>query len=656
MGFGVFDFDDTKGVQKEVVEEPKTETKHYDDYTEKGKIQLFKQWTDIQCDKEFTADKFKFSLNFYDFEVFEHDWLVVIVNPITRIKTWIVNDVQKLREYYSEHKNELWVGYNSRNYDVYIMKGLLLRINPKFVSDCLIERGMKGFQIDDRFKDIQFYNFDCMVKDKALKHLEAFMGHDIRETEVPFDLPRPLIQSEIRQTLRYCDHDVKETMEVFLRSINEYTSQEGLLDMFGFKISHFGYTKAQLTAQVIGCEKTERFDKYGVSCFSPKYSGIAEDEFNLWLPQELRLEKYQYIADWFMNPKNHRYYLDNGEKNQFETNVCGIPHTYGWGGLHGCIDHPIDMEGRILHWDIQSMYPSIMIEYNLLTRNCKTPQKFKEVYDLRLRLKAEGKKKEQAPLKIVLNSTYGILKDRFSLAYDPLHSNMVCLVGQLLITDLLEKLEPYIELIQTNTDGIIFRIPDDDEYEKKINAICDEWSNRTRLLFSVDRLNHISQSTVNNYVFRFENGKLERKGAYTKESSPLDNDTPIIQEAIVQKLMNDISVEDTINNCDDLILFQKVYRVKGRFKYAWHNGEYLNNKTYRVFASTDMADTYIGKCENKLGKIGKFQDTPEHCFIVNENIEGWKVPSNLNRHWYISQAEKALREQFDVVVASGGLF
>ena len=57
------------------------------------------------------------TLNFYDFEVFQHDWLVVIINPMRRNKEIIVNDRDKLTEYYDRHKDEIWVGYNSRNYD-----------------------------------------------------------------------------------------------------------------------------------------------------------------------------------------------------------------------------------------------------------------------------------------------------------------------------------------------------------------------------------------------------------------------------------------------------------------------------------------------------------------------------------------------------------
>ncbi|MGL5717265.1 MAG: hypothetical protein ACRCX2_29910 [Paraclostridium sp.] len=52
------------------------------------------------------------------------------------------------------------------------------------------------------------------------------------------------------------------------------------------------------------------------------------------------------------------------------------------------------------------------------------------------------------------NSTYGASKDKFNNLYDPLMANNVCITGQLLLVDLLEKLEKGLGdkamLIQSN--------------------------------------------------------------------------------------------------------------------------------------------------------------------------------------------------------------
>lgn len=561
--------------------------------------------------------------NFYDFEVFKYDWLVVIIDPTTETKTVIHNDRDALVNYYEAHKNEIWVGYNSRNYDTGILKGILCGFNPKNINDNIIYGGAKVWQIDSRFRDIQLYDYDVMKMQTGLKQLEAFMGNNIKETEVPFDIDRALTPAELEQTIYYCTHDVEQTIEVFMRCKSDFDAQMDLIKTFGLPLSCISRTKAQLTATIIGCRKQERYD-----------------EWDLKIVDTLRLNKYKSVLDWFMNPVNHNY------DKSLEMEIAGVPHVFGWGGIHGAPAEPIHRKGLILHVDVTSYYPSMMIRYDFLTRNCRNKKKFVEIYDKRVALKKAGKKKEQAPYKIILNGTYGICKDPTNPAYDPQMSNNVCINGQLLLLDLIEKLEGHCELIQSNTDGLIIQVPDTDEAFNTVDDICYEWEQRTGMGLGFDIVTEIWQGDVNNYVFRFDNGKLERKGAYVKELSDLDNDLPIVNEAIVKCLTEGIEPKETINACNEMIKFQKVVKVSSKYKYGWHNGQFQNDKTYRVFASNDPRDTYIGKCKTEGATIEKFANTPANCFIFNDDINGVECLPKLNKNWYVALAEKRLREKF----------
>lgn len=591
------------------------------------KVQL-----DPELYQDFTIQNYPYSLNFYDFEVFMCDWMVVIINPIQKTKEVIVNDRKALKRYYNQHKDEIWVGYNSRNYDTYILKSILLGMNPKKVNDKIIMQGMKGWQISDEFRDIDLLDFDIAPAMQGLKQLEGFMGNDIKETTVPFDLGRELTRPEITETIKYCGHDVDQLIEVFRKRKTEYDAQMDLINTFHLDIERISSTKAQLSAKILGCEKQEH-----------------DDEFDLKIVPILKLNKYKYVQDWFENPRNHNY------ANSFETQVCGIPHTFGWGGLHGCPEEPLHIKGRLFHVDVTSYYPSIMIEYNFLTRNCKSKKKFKEIYDKRVELKKAGKKKEQAPYKIVLNGTYGICKDRYSSAYDPRQANNVCVNGQLMLLDLLEHLEGYADIIQSNTDGIILQVADNDDAEKKMREICQEWIDRTKMGLGFDEISEIWQKDVNNYVFRFTNGKLERKGAYVKELSELDNDLPIVNKAIVDYLTKGVLPEDTIAECNELKQFQKIVKISSNYRMGWHNGHYLTDRTFRVFASKDKSDTYIGKCKTEGATIEKFANTPENCFIWNDEVNGVEIPEKLDKTWYINLAEKRI-EDFGIDLNTNSLF
>ena len=83
---------------------------------------------------------------FYDFEVFRYDWLVVLIDLNARKETVIINDPDKLKRFYEEHKGVIWAGYNSRNYDQYILKAILCGFDPKPVNDWIIAEDKPGYR------------------------------------------------------------------------------------------------------------------------------------------------------------------------------------------------------------------------------------------------------------------------------------------------------------------------------------------------------------------------------------------------------------------------------------------------------------------------------------------------------------------------------
>ncbi|HEY8445124.1 MAG TPA: hypothetical protein VIK94_03225, partial [Bacilli bacterium] len=99
-------------------------------------------------------------LIFYDFEVFAYDWLVVLCEYSTRKGKVIINDREMLRKYYNYFKNDIWIGFNTRNYDQYILKGILLGYDPWYISKEIVENNKKGYQIIPNAYEIKLYNFD----------------------------------------------------------------------------------------------------------------------------------------------------------------------------------------------------------------------------------------------------------------------------------------------------------------------------------------------------------------------------------------------------------------------------------------------------------------------------------------------------------------
>lgn len=559
-------------------------------------------------------------LDFYDFEVFTKDWLVVIINPIDKTETVIVNDKQKLEEYFNAHNKNIWIGYNNRRYDQFILKAILLDMDPKDVSDWIIVKDNPGWQYSTLFNQIKMINFDTMLRmDTGLKTLEAFMGNNIKETSVPFDIDRKLTPEEIAETVKYCRHDVEQTIEVFLTRKAEFDAAMGLVKIFNLPLEYMGKTGAQRVAKILGGR------------------GLTfDDEFDFPIVDTLRLSKYRACRDWYRHPVNHDY------KKKQEVLIAGVKHTLAWGGLHGAIPKYYG-EGIYLMADVTAYYPSLQLRYKFGYRNMANPENFEKIHNENLRYKAIGDKVARLPYKIADNAISGQLKDKFSPLYDPRENNAITVNGQLLLVDLIEKLEPYCQLIQSNTDGILLKLHSIADYEK-LDDLVWEWEQRTGMRMEFEIFYKVFQKDVNNYLIVGPKGKIKTKGAYTKDLSRVDYDLPIINKALVEYMVHGTPVEKTIGDCEELIMFQKVVKLSGKYWAVWHNYNFTFEKCYRVFASKSKNDTYIGKCKKKGATIEKFANTPDQCFIENGEVNGQKVPAKLDRQWYVNLAKERLAQ------------
>ena len=564
---------------------------------------------------------------FYDFEVFKHDWLVVIIDPIEEKETVIVNNVEELEEFYKLHKNNIWVGFNSRHYDQWILKGILCGFNPKKINDFIIVRKKAGWQFSGLLRKFQVNNYDVMNgNDRGLKTFEGFMGNNMKESSVSFDVDRKLTPEEIEETIKYCRHDVEQTIEVFLQRQSDFEAQMGLLKMFEMPLSNISKTKVQLSAQILEAHKKS-----------------YDDEFDISFPNTLRLEKYKSVKEWYENKDNRKYRVDpnneKSKKHQLKIDIANVPHVFGWGGVHGALEK-YSGEGYFLNMDVVSLYPSLMIEYNLHSRSCN-PKKFNDIVQTRLKYKA-AKNPLQAPLKIVINGTYGAMKDKHNPLYDPRQANNVCVYGQLLLLDLIEKLEPVCQIIQSNTDGVLVKMSHREDFET-IKSICTEWEQRTRLKLEFDEYRKVFQKDVNNYVIVAEDGSYKSKGSYVKKLNNLDYDLPIVNKAMVDFMVKGVSVEKTIMDCKELKEFQQVKKISSKYDFIIHGDEILKEKTIRCFASKSETDGGLKKKHSETGRFEKIESTPEHCFIVNDDVNGKRISRKLDKNWYIDLTYKRLK-------------
>lgn len=552
-----------------------------------------------------------------------------------------MNNKKELEKLYKEYKNDIWVGYNCRNYDQYILKGVILGFNPKEINDWIIVKQRKGWEYTTLFNKIPLNLYDVMPNPPvSLKTLEGFMGLNIHETSVPFDIDRKLTQRKIKETIEYCRFDVMNTIEVFLRRKGEFDAQMDLLRAFQLPLSYLGKTQAQLAAVILDAKRV-RFN----------------DDWDIRLPENVQLGKYKEVGEWFLNKENHH------EDASLTLNIAGLEHTIAWGGIHAgrsqttitCAEDEVMFDA-----DVGQLYPNIMRIYKLLSRAARKPEMLDYVLDTSMRLKAEGKKKEREPYKRQCNIFYGAEGDPFNPLYDPLHRTLVCVFGQVFLIDLLSKIENIIFLVNSNTDGIFFKVKKKnlEELKRRIS----EWEQRTGLVMEYEEFTKFIAKDVNNYLAVKKNGEIHAKGAYVKDLNDLDYDLPIVNEALRNYMIFGTPVEVTINACSDFRKFQRIVKLSNKYKWVEHEQGYCptytprgkrvdnynrtikyDNKAYRVFASKDINDGRLLKCDG-VRNPAKFGNTPDHCFVFNGDIIGMEVPKKLDRQYYIDLAKKRLED------------
>jgi len=557
-------------------------------------------------------------MRFYDFEVYKYDWLVVVKDTDTRKTHVIHNNVALFAELYVPKDNVIWVGYNSGHFDKYIAYGILNGLTPTKIhalSSSIID-GASPYEAMKRFgirEDRRFYNYDCMANDfKSLKQLEGYMGDDIRECKVPFDLDRPLTNEELKEVIVYCEHDVDETIRVFLERKDVFDAKMGLIKSFKLNLSEIGKSEAQLAAIILGATRKPHHDEYDISIIPT-----------------LMISKYQEVLNWYKSKPV--------SGDQLKIVIANIMHILGFGGIHGAIANYNDTGVFVLS-DITSMHPAIIIEYDFLSRNVKDKTKYRVIRDDRLVFKTERDVRSES-LKLVLNATNGAAKDRYNALYDPRQNNNVCVSAQLVIVDLIEHVEDICQIIQSNTDGILVKlksIADRPEYIRR----CEAWEQRTRLNLEHDDYVKVVQKDVNNYVVVDVHGRYKSKGAYIKKLGPLDNDLDIVNEAVVQHLIKGTSVEDTINNCTSLKRFQRIVKTSSKFTGTLHGNTKLDGHVFRVFASKEYKDPGIFRM--KYTRANKVDSSPDHCFIDNTDINRKRIPRKLDKQWYIDLAHERI--------------
>ena len=555
---------------------------------------------------------------FYDFEVFKKDWLVVFISENNEeIVVW--NDPAVLKK--ALERFDCLVGFNNHNYDDLILTGIMAGYNNYEVwklSNAIVTNG----NIENKIKVMarKLPSLDTkqeLPPSLSLKEIEANLGMNIVETPVSFDIDRPLEDKEVDVVIEYCRHDVETTKKVFMLRKDYFESKFDICKEFNLDKLDVKKTRANLASKVLKCSK----DRLPAGVLENK------DRLNIKFADELRVEN---IPNEILNfYKNIRQRFEDGEnfeileKEKLVYSLCGVEHTFGFGGLHSAKKNYM-YEGKMLYVDVGSYYPSMIINFGFMSRASEHPDLYKNLYDTRMEYKAK-KDNKQGIYKILLNSTFGALKSEFNDLFDPVMSNNICVNGQLILTDLIMNLRPYCELVQSNTDGILVKYKEKDL--DTIKTICSEWELNYGLTLDYEYVEKIVQRDVNNYIWKTEDGKIKGKGLFDKYAGGdfEKNNLTVIDMALKEYYINNKDVRDTITNMilnGNVTPLQQIAKMGNSYDLMEHNGQEVQ-KVNRIFATWDNNYGAINKVKNKDGvkKYTKIANSSDKCYINNDVIE-----------------------------------
>ena len=582
----------------------------------------------------------------YDIEVFAHDWFVVFSDLEEKEIVVFHNDNVGLKRFMLNH-GLIFGGFNNKHYDDWVTQSMLTGADPEIVkahNDFIIQQHCNGWEFPFvQFQRKLFKSFDLRddIADKglSLKAIEGNMCEPIVESSIDFNIKRKLTAEEVEEVIFYCKTDVSNSVKLYHKRKSYLDGKIAVGRLKGIDASiSLSLTNPKLTATYLEARRAD-----------------YNDEFEYEPPAELILNKYREPIEFFRK-------IDYNEK--LKCDIAGVQHVYGWGGIHGARENYFDQsteEMKIVDIDVGSYYPSMMLEYGYISRSIPSAEGYANVYNTRIKAKHEGDDETAGALKLVLNSTYGAMKNQYNPLYDPRGANHICITGQLLLTDLIEKLEDVegFSLIQSNTDGLMIKFPVANE--KQINKIVEEWEQRTRLNMEYTEIHRIAQKDVNNYIVQVGATYLIRDGVktFTKEDklkintkggyvslwqggSFKNNSLIIVHKAIVEYFMNSVPVEDTINKAENIFDFQMICKTGGTFQntvWAVGDDQITVQRVNRVYAVKDQKYGLIYKVKD--GRLHKMPDVPEHCYVDNTNC--LKI-ADIDRSFYIELAKKRIAD------------
>lgn len=605
----------------------------------------------------------------YDIEVFPNVFSCTLKNSetgevyifeISHRKPDILDEANKMVKLFKDDKY-LFCGYNNIHYDNPIMNFIIENINSmpnnyqkvcdrifrlsQLIISSETSEPWKKWKYSTGFATMDLMTMLFSQKLRVgLKEMQVTMQyHNVQEYEGNFDDWLP--DGEIDRTLQYNLNDVDSTLELLNRCKKDVDLRIGIQKEFGVDVlSKDGMTIGTEILKTKYLEKTHK-QWYEIKdlrspCEVIDLNEVIFDFIDFETPvlkDLLKEMKQQKVSPGRKGYEKH-FLLDNVEV------------TVGVGGIHTKNEPEaiIPKENELLlDSDVNSLYPSLIISYELVPHHLG--KEFLDIYgqvrEDRLYAKRHHQDVKNMTYKLALNGATGNYQNQYSWLYDPVAVMKIRINGQLLLLKLTEMLlKVGARLKQLNTDGILYIIPKNTDYQ----SVLSEWEKISKLTLETEEYEAFYQYAINDYLAIGKGYKetkdkklIKQKGLFIDHVNLGKGMQPmIIPEALNRYFADGIPVEKTIRECKDLKKFITYQKADKKFSVEYN--DQIITRINRYYMST--GGYYLYKCIVKDGVRSSYSNMlkASGVVIVNNFDEIKEFPKDINYNYYIRECNKII--------------
>jgi len=588
----------------------------------------------------------KENIECWDVECYTNLFSLASINYETKNRTLFVisevrNDILGIMEFFKQKKT-LFVGHNILNYDniliSYIIKNYseLKKLNNleickklKFISDKIIEKkrnekwsDLLKVYLTPSYKCLDTYQLMNTIDRISLKQASVNLKyHNVQD--LPYSPETILTQEQIIEVLAYNFNDCEIQCLLYEHFIPNIELRKEVSKIYKLDVSNANDTA--IAKKIINKNYSEK-------------TGISENDFKdlrsfnspFYLKEvvptlEFETKEFQDLYNWFKNQLiTEKTEISTGDTEKKEKISYDLIHPvinirFALGGCHS-MDLPgmfvSDNNTSIRDFDFNSFYPYIIIRNKAKARHVRDEfiDILADITEERIKAKKEKRKKDAEILKIVINSTYGLYGSNFYWLKDTKALLKVTVTGQLYLAKLTEMLLlAEIKVLSVNTDGVL------SEVKQEQNAIYEEICNQCSKMFDIEgeftNYTKYIRKDVNNYLSIDTKGEIKTKGKYftTKVQLSKGYYYPIIAKALVDYFVNNIPVETTIKNENDVYLFmcsQKIdtNKFNPEIQYFSDNQivtEQIQKINRWIITKTGAKFAKVEKVESKINRLQK---------------------------------------------------